>query len=927
MNKKGLSLLMCGALTLSMATPALAVEDLSGHWAKDALETWKDYGVLQGDENGDLRPDSSITRGELAVILDRVMAYQAKAANRFTDLNDSWYTDAILGASAAGILQGYEDGTVKPKAAITRQEAAVMFARVLALDTQGAPSAGYTDQNSIGFWALGAVNAMTAAGYLQGSGNLFRPQDSITRAEVVTILDNIFASNFNESGEYTGDVDGSAVINAGQVVLRDMYIEGDLIVAEGVADGHVELDNVTVNGRLIVRGGGENSIVVKGESRVSRVVVARQDSRVRVAVEDGASVNTIAVQEGSDAVTIEGSVSVVTIEGTGAAVSVTGSVDTVTVTASASGAALTVASGAEIGTLTTAAANASLSLSGKVDAVTVTGSATDVTVASGAAVGSVTTQAAGTNLSVSGKVDSVTVTETASGTNVTAESGAQIDSVTTAGANTTVSGEGTVSKVEAAPGSTGTTVTTGGTKVENNSSESVSTGSGSVDAGSSGTTSSGSNNGGTGGGGSVVPPDEDTSDAQKVTTQDELIAALESDSGASKVQVAGDITLDQNIEIPAGKTLIVSAGGALDAFESVVSGAGTVRVEAGGVLKMNANYNGGSDSMLPTVSALTVAHGGVLKSMTTNNDSGSNTETIFVGPESSARIQTASGASVTFRFSETYSGTRPSLSLDGSCTIPSGNTWYSMFDSATEAIGIDMILTSGTLTVEGTLKLADANGTGSTLTVASGAAVDNNGTLSVGSLVTLTNQGSLVNRGSLTNHGTITNNGTLDNQGSLTNNGTIDGSGEVLDQNSVTRNGLTLSFEAEGSVSAAEELHETQSGEITDFLKPGSADLKVSLQAASGVSKNVRITVTDVKKDGGDTQAIQVIAVDTDDKAWNILETGWGPMGGFPAPTDKTTTECYITATEAGTYTAMVNVVDAGDSSVLVSLPITIVVE
>ena len=56
------------------------------------------------------------------------MDYQRKAQNHFTDLENTFYTDAILGANAAGVILG-DEGTVRPKDAISRQEAAVMLGR------------------------------------------------------------------------------------------------------------------------------------------------------------------------------------------------------------------------------------------------------------------------------------------------------------------------------------------------------------------------------------------------------------------------------------------------------------------------------------------------------------------------------------------------------------------------------------------------------------------------------------------------------------------------------------------------------------------------------------------------------------------------------------------------------------------------------
>ena len=530
MKKKLASSLLAGTLVLAQAAPAFAAGDTAGHWAQDALDTWQNYGVIKGNEDGNLMPDSGITRGEMAVMLDRVMAYQLKAQNTFSDLDQNWYTDAILGANASGIIMGMGDGTVQPGASITRQETAVMFARVLNLDTQSAPDAGFQDQDAIPDWAVGAVNAMAAAGYMQGSNGLFRPADTITRAEVVTILDNIFSANYNTSGEYTGDVDGSAVISADDVTLKDMHITGDLIVAEGVGEGHVELDNVTVDGRLLVRGGGANSIVIKGDSKITQVIVSRQEGKVRVAVEDSAQVSVVVVDQGTDSVKLEGELGTVSVEGAGAAVEIAGQVDTISVTEDAAGAAVTVAKGAAVTTVTTAAEDAALT--------------------------------------VAGKVESVAVTESASSTTIKTESGAKIDSVTTAGSNTTVEGSGTVTKVEAEAGATGTTVTTSGTKVENNSTESVTTGNGSIDAGESGTTKPSTGGGSSSGGGSTVVT------TATVSSLDELNSAL-NNSDIKTINISGTIgSAEEYVTVNVNRAVSIKGGTVYGSF--VVTGDGAV---------------------------------------------------------------------------------------------------------------------------------------------------------------------------------------------------------------------------------------------------------------------------------------------------------------------------------------------------------------
>lgn len=475
--KRSVSILTLLAMMLTLFPFAAFAEDttasdLDGHWAEEVMQEWIGYGIIAGYEDGTVRPDRSITRAEMTALLDRVMDYQTTAANHFTDLDDNWYTDVVLKANAAGMISGYPDGTVRPNATISRQEAVAMFARVLSLDTANAPEADFTDMDAVGDWAKDAVNAMAAKGYVNGDNGQFRPQSGITRAEVITIFNNIFDDLYAESGTYTGDVNGSAVISADDVTLENTAIDGDLIVAEGVGDGHVVLDNVTIDGKLIIRGGGENSVIIRGNSSVGTVTVERIDGAVRVAVEDGASVDTLFVNDGSDTVTVEGTIGTLNV---------------------ATGAAEVVLNG-DTDTLNVSSENAVVTVAGTLGTVTVDEAASDATIniQSDASVSTLTTAATNTTVNVLGSVETVQVADTASDATIAVSENASVNSVTTAAQNTTVSGEGTVTSVEVGETASGATVTTPGTTVENNSNDDVTIGDGeTIGAGETATTPGG----------------------------------------------------------------------------------------------------------------------------------------------------------------------------------------------------------------------------------------------------------------------------------------------------------------------------------------------------------------------------------------------------------------------------------------------------
>lgn len=133
-------------------------------------------------------------------------------------------------------------------------------------------------------------------------------------------------------------------------------------------------------------------------------------------------------------------------------------------------------------------------------------------------------------------------------------------------------------------------------------------------------------------------------------------------------------------------------------------------------------------------------------------------DTKFVGPGADARIQTTEGASVTFKLGSFSKGSKPTMTIAGDVTIPEDQTWYSMFDTGVEpdgptagagdAIGIDMTLENGKMTVNGKLVLSSASRTGSSLTVGSDASVEVNGTVKVNAYASVTANGRITGGGS-----------------------------------------------------------------------------------------------------------------------------------------------------------------------------------
>ncbi|MCD9026437.1 S-layer homology domain-containing protein [Cohnella silvisoli] len=442
-----------------------ASTDISGHWAENTIRVWLQEGLVSGLPNGSFHPDNKVIRAELVAMINRAFQYTKAASSSFADISSAkWYALDVARAKEAGYMQGDGKDLFRPEASVTREEAAVIIARLLKLDTGSQTESGkFADAKSIANWSRGAISAVVAAGIMKGyGGNVFKARQPLTRAEAVVILDRVrkqadlhtnpsaLSFSIDKAGTY-GPVsgkethEGDLAINVPNVVLRNVTIKGNLLLGEGIGEGDVTLDRVVVEGTTTVKGGGKNSVHVL-DSALSRVVITKVGGQVRVVIEGSTAVDQVSVESGA------------TLQVAGG-------------------------SGASYGTV-------KVSTTGE---VTLDGDFPDVVVVAPA------------QLTVtSGKVGNLTLTEQAAGADVTLHKNSQVTNVN-AGAAATIKGDGKIDTASVtAPGVTiaqKPTQTVVADGISANVGGTVTQGSGSSGSGSSGSGSSGS---GSGGGPTVV---------------------------------------------------------------------------------------------------------------------------------------------------------------------------------------------------------------------------------------------------------------------------------------------------------------------------------------------------------------------------------------------------------------------------------------
>lgn len=160
-------------------------------------------GYIHGYPDGGVRPDGDITREEVAAILYRIKSHDYEApfyttGERFPDVaKDRWSATEIEYMAENGVIVGYPDETFKPTRNLTRGEFSALIRRFAGI-SEIAKTSPFTDLGE-GYWGYEDVLAMLGAGLMSGyDDGSFRPEDPISRAEVMTVINRLLGRNPSE---------------------------------------------------------------------------------------------------------------------------------------------------------------------------------------------------------------------------------------------------------------------------------------------------------------------------------------------------------------------------------------------------------------------------------------------------------------------------------------------------------------------------------------------------------------------------------------------------------------------------------------------------------------------------------------------------------------------------------------------------------
>jgi hypothetical protein len=254
---------------------ASSFKDIRGHWAEQYIEKAVAQGIIKGYTDGRFLPDEKVSRAEFISMINRALGNTSTGKINFSDVSSgAWYYGDVAKAVTAGFVSGFDDGTFRPNNKITRQEAAVMLARIVPTYGYSANLSRFADYRSIADWAYTAMSKVCGKGYISGyTDGMIHPLDSLTRAQAAKIISDIVQKETVVTSDPVVKKDGTKL--SGRIYSNNVTIHKDL------DDGDATIENCVILGKLIVQGGGDDSITVNN-SRIANAVVDRSAGSVRL---------------------------------------------------------------------------------------------------------------------------------------------------------------------------------------------------------------------------------------------------------------------------------------------------------------------------------------------------------------------------------------------------------------------------------------------------------------------------------------------------------------------------------------------------------------------------------------------------------------------------------------------------------------------
>ncbi|MBE7032062.1 MAG: S-layer homology domain-containing protein [Ruminococcaceae bacterium] len=180
---------MCIILSLVASVSVFAFPDVdeSSKIGK-AIVKMQEAGYIRGFEDGTFRPDATLTRAEFVTIINKMYGFKVETENVFADvIPGEWYYKDVLCGVQAGYIKGHDDKTFRPNDTVTREQVCVMMNRILNVELI---PYGKKITDTVSDWAKDSVEKLVSNRFFTlEEGGKFRALQPITRGETCEALE------------------------------------------------------------------------------------------------------------------------------------------------------------------------------------------------------------------------------------------------------------------------------------------------------------------------------------------------------------------------------------------------------------------------------------------------------------------------------------------------------------------------------------------------------------------------------------------------------------------------------------------------------------------------------------------------------------------------------------------------------------------
>jgi hypothetical protein len=163
-------------------------KDIKGHWAEINIQQLVKLGAINGYPDNTFKPNNSITRAEFVTVIVNAFNLKAQDGKSFADTSTHWAKSAIATAASLGVVTGYSESSFGPDDLITREQMAAIVIRAAQMDSAD-KGLSFSDSSNVTDWARAALSAATASGLINGyRDGTVKPKANSTRAEAVTVI-------------------------------------------------------------------------------------------------------------------------------------------------------------------------------------------------------------------------------------------------------------------------------------------------------------------------------------------------------------------------------------------------------------------------------------------------------------------------------------------------------------------------------------------------------------------------------------------------------------------------------------------------------------------------------------------------------------------------------------------------------------------